>query len=63
MTEESIALGSNQTRDLVPWPPDAPIIGSKWIYSLKVKSDRTLDRYKAHLVAQGFKQEYGIDYE
>ena len=28
-----------------------------------MKSDGSLDRYKAHLVAQGYKQEYEIDYE
>ena len=36
------------------------VIGSKWIYFVKVHSDGSLDRY---LVAQGYKQEYGIDYE
>ena len=39
------------------------MIGSKWIYSIKVHSDGSLDRYKARLVAQGYKQEYEIDYE
>ena len=39
------------------------MIGSKWIYSVKVHSDGSLDRYKARSVAQGYKQEYGIDYE
>lgn len=48
---------------LVPRPKTTPIIGSKWVYSIKVKSDGSLDRYKACLVAQGFTQEYGIDYE
>ncbi len=32
-------------------------------YSVKLKSDGSLDRYKARLVAQGFSQEYGIDYD
>lgn len=38
------------------------MIGSKWVYLIKRKSDGSLDRYKAKLVAQGYKQEYGIDY-
>ena len=63
MTEEILALESNQAWELVPQPPDALFIGSKWVYSIKVKSDGTLDRYKARLVAQGFKQENGIYYE
>lgn len=33
------------------------------MYKVKKTSDDTLDRYKAHLVAKGFKQQYGIDYE
>lgn len=39
------------------------LIGSKWIYTIKRKPDGTLVRYKALLVAQGYKHEYGIDYE
>eukprot|EP00268_Persea_americana_P064715 TRINITY_DN8545_c2_g1_i1.p2 TRINITY_DN8545_c2_g1~~TRINITY_DN8545_c2_g1_i1.p2 ORF type:complete len:178 (-),score=36.69 TRINITY_DN8545_c2_g1_i1:1844-2377(-) len=60
MTEELLALESNHAWGLVPRPVEAPIIGSKWIYSIKEKSDGNQDKYKAHLVAQGFKQEYGI---
>eukprot|EP00268_Persea_americana_P069671 TRINITY_DN9945_c0_g1_i5.p1 TRINITY_DN9945_c0_g1~~TRINITY_DN9945_c0_g1_i5.p1 ORF type:complete len:206 (-),score=22.53 TRINITY_DN9945_c0_g1_i5:27-644(-) len=63
MTEELVANEANQTWELVPAPDGASIIGSKWIYSVKVHSDGSLDRYKARLVAQGYKQEYGIDYE
>eukprot|EP00268_Persea_americana_P018509 TRINITY_DN19252_c0_g1_i1.p1 TRINITY_DN19252_c0_g1~~TRINITY_DN19252_c0_g1_i1.p1 ORF type:complete len:133 (+),score=26.04 TRINITY_DN19252_c0_g1_i1:3-401(+) len=63
MTEELLALEANNTWELVPAPTDASVIGSKWIYSIKVHSDGSLDRYKARLVAQGYKQECGIDYE
>jgi hypothetical protein len=33
------------------------------VYSLKLQSDGSLDRYKAKLVALGNQQEYGVDYE
>lgn len=33
------------------------------MYTIKVKPNNILDRYKAHLLAQGYKQEYVIDYE
>lgn len=62
MAEELQALEVNCTWDLVPLPSFGSVIGSRWIYSIKVKSDGTLDWYKACLVAQGFKQEYGVDY-
>lgn len=63
MDLEIKALEENQTWDLVPKPENTCIIGSKWVYSVKLNSDGSLDRYKARLVAQGYKQEYGIDYE
>lgn len=44
-------------------PETASFIGSKWVYDIKVKSNGTLEHYTAQLVAQGFKQEYGIDSE
>ena len=32
-------------------------------FSVKLRSDGSLDRYKARLVALGNKQEYEVDYE
>lgn len=63
MTEKILALKTNHTWDLVPCSDTTLVIGSKWVYSIKVKSEGSLDQCKACLVAQGFKQEYGIDYE
>lgn len=38
------------------------IVRCKWVFSVKYKSDETIDRYKARLVAKGYTQTYKIDY-
>jgi hypothetical protein len=35
----------------------------KWFYKIKTKSDGFVERYKACLIANGYNQEYVIDYE
>ena len=35
----------------------------KWVFTVKYKSDGTVERYKTHLVAKRFTQMYGIDYQ
>jgi hypothetical protein len=63
MDFEYHALVRNNTWRLVPRPAGKNIIGSRWVFKVKRKSDGTLDRNKTRLVAQGHKQRYGIDYE
>lgn len=35
---------------------------NRWLFKTKTKTNKTLDRYKAKPVAQGFSQTAGIDY-
>jgi hypothetical protein len=63
MDEEHIALMDNETSHLVPPASTRNVIDCKWVYRIKRRADGTIDRYKARLVANGFKQRYVIDTE
>ncbi|GAB2287196.1 Belongs to the helicase [Dionaea muscipula] len=62
MVEEMKALVANQTLDLVSLPPGKKAIGCKWVYVVKVHLDGFVACLKAHLVAKGYAQVYGLDY-
>ena len=51
----------NHTWELVDLPPSAMTIGWKWIFKRKLKQDRSIEKYKAHLVIKGFKQRKDVD--
>lgn len=63
MKDEIDALQANNTWDIIPCPPNTKPIGCKWVNSVKLKPDISLDRYKARLVALGNRQESGVDYD
>ena len=63
MDRELESLGINDVWDLVELPEDRKAVGSKWVFKLKMNADGSVERYKARLVAQGFTQKFGVDYD
>ncbi|GJY28831.1 zinc finger, CCHC-type containing protein [Tanacetum coccineum] len=52
----------NDTWELTDLPPGCKALGCKWILKRKMKVDGSIDKYKARLVIQGFRQKEGIDF-
>lgn len=64
MLEEMDSLYKNNTWILVDKPVNQKLVGCKWIYRLKHGANENEPiRYKDRLVAKGFTQTEGIDYE
>ena len=63
MQEELNQFERNQVWELVPKPDDRPEIGTRWVYRNKLDESGIIVRNKARLVAQGYSQEEGIDYD
>ena len=63
MKEEIQALKQNQIWDFVPSPKNVKPISCKWVYKVKTCADGSVERYRARLVARGFSQQYGLDYD
>ena len=60
---EMNSILKNKTWELVDLPPGKTAIGSKWVFKTKMNADGSINKHKARLVAQGFAQQHGIDYE
>ena len=61
--EELATLKAAGTWRLENVLPGANIIGSKWVLKAKKDAARNIAHYKARLVAQGFSQMGGVDYD
>ena len=62
MDDEIQSLKRNKTWDLVPRPLHTNTVCAKWVFRTKYKSDGTIERLKARLIAQGFTQVPGLDF-
>ncbi|GJW68105.1 retrotransposon protein, putative, ty1-copia subclass [Tanacetum coccineum] len=63
MNAEMQSMIDNMVWVLVDLPPNCKTVGSKWIFKKKTDMDGIVHTYKAHLVAKGYTQLYGVDYE
>lgn len=58
------ALRKNKTWTLVDRVDGMNVVKNKWVFKIKYKPDgKTIDRYRARLVAKGYSQQEGIDYK
>ncbi|GJR10959.1 retrovirus-related pol polyprotein from transposon TNT 1-94 [Tanacetum coccineum] len=63
MQEELNQFVANDVWELVPQPRNMTIIGTKWVFRNKLDENGVVSRNKARLVAQGYNQQEGIDYD
>lgn len=57
------ALQKNNTWTFVEPPTNTKLISSKWIFRIKRDPTGVVIKYKAHLVAKGYLQRYGLDFK
>lgn len=63
VAREIQALTANSTWEEVKPPKGSNIVTSKWVFTVKRNTDGSIEKFKARLVARGFSQKFGIDYE
>ncbi|KAL1200788.1 Retrovirus-related Pol polyprotein from transposon RE1 [Cardamine amara subsp. amara] len=63
MGDEIGSLEESQTWTIESLPRGKRAIASKWVFTVKLRSDGSLERYKARLVACGNRQVSGTDFD
>ncbi|CAA7042014.1 unnamed protein product [Microthlaspi erraticum] len=61
--EEICSIEKNKTWSLVDLPNGAKAIGLKWVFKIKRNSDGSINKYKSRLVAKGYVQRHGVDFD
>ncbi|KAI3707673.1 hypothetical protein L6452_26302 [Arctium lappa] len=63
MQDELNEFKRNEVWRLVPRPKDKTIVGTKWVFRNKKDEAGIIVRNKSQLVAKGYNQQEGIDYD
>ena len=63
MHQELHQFVRNDVWELVPRPKDTYVIGTKWIFKNKTNEDGEVVWNKSRLMAQGYTQVEGIDFD
>jgi transposase InsO family protein len=63
MADEMASLAENGTFEWVRLPAGRKAIPSKWVFKIKRNANRSIERYKARVVAKGFRQIPGRDFD
>ncbi|KAL1225866.1 Retrovirus-related Pol polyprotein from transposon TNT 1-94 [Cardamine amara subsp. amara] len=62
INSEIDSIMQNHTWIITDLPQGFRALGCKWIFKTKLKTDGLIDKYKARLVVQGFRQKEGLDF-
>lgn len=62
MDAEMESLHANGTWELEQLPPGSKALPCKWVFKVKQHADGSIERFKARVVAKGFMQREGIDF-
>lgn len=63
MVDDIKAIEKNETWELVDLPEGNNVIGLKWVYCTKYNPDGSIQKNKARLVARGYAQQQGSDFD
>lgn len=63
MMQKIKALRLNKTWEIVDVPADITPISCYWVYKIKCKFDGSIERCNPWLIAKGYTQKAGMDYQ
>ena len=55
-------MDKNKVKEFIDIPLYRKAIGNKWVFKVKRKENGSIDKFKAHLVVNGYTQRVAIDH-